>query len=148
MNDRAQSLGMTQTTFKNPTGLDAIEGWGATSTARDMVLLLSYLYSHQRDALKVLGQSSVSLLRNDNSKIIFQHTFPDIQEVPGLFAVKTGFTDSAGGSIAMIVQPNPDHVFLIVLLDSTFDGRFRDAQTIAEVIDTTVHAFDAVLVQE
>ena len=87
MNDKAHRLGMENTHFVNPHGLDAP---GHYSTARDMALLASYAMNNPIFARTVsaktvnIGQRT---LRNHN-KLLWQ--------VEGADGVKTGFTKAAG----------------------------------------------------
>ena len=87
MNDKAHRLGMNNTHFMNPHGLDAP---GHHSTARDMALLASYAMNNPIFARTVsaktvnIGQRT---LRNHN-RLLWQ--------VDGADGVKTGFTKAAG----------------------------------------------------
>ncbi len=87
MNDKARSLGMTQTHFVNPNGLDAENHY---STARDLAILASYAMENPIFSKTVstktitIGQRS---LRNHN-KLLWRY--------PGADGVKTGFTRAAG----------------------------------------------------
>ena len=65
MNERAQELGLTNTVFKNPHGLDAE---GHYSSARDMSMMASELIKHE----KILEFTSIYedyLKKNDGSSV-------------------------------------------------------------------------------
>ena len=87
MNDKARQLGMTNTHFVNPNGLDAP---GHYSTARDMAILASFAMKNPIFARTVstktvtIGQR---ILQNHN-KLLWQ--------VEGADGVKTGYTKAAG----------------------------------------------------
>ncbi len=87
MNDKAHSLGLQNTHFVNPHGLDAP---GHYSTARDLAVLAAYAMDNPIFARTVstktvtVGQRS---LRNHN-KLLWS--------VEGVDGVKTGFTKAAG----------------------------------------------------
>lgn len=87
MNDKAHRLGMHDTHFVNPNGLDSP---GHYSTARDMAILAAYAMQNPIFAKTVstkfvnVGQRS---LRNHN-KLLWQ--------LEGADGVKTGFTKAAG----------------------------------------------------
>jgi D-alanyl-D-alanine carboxypeptidase len=87
MNDKAHLLGMKNTHFVNPHGLDAPEHY---STARDLALLAAYAMKNPVFAQTVstktvkIGQRS---LRNHN-KLLWQ--------LNGADGVKTGYTKAAG----------------------------------------------------
>ena len=87
MNDKAHRLGMKDSHFVNPHGLDAP---GHYSTARDLAILASYAMDNPIFA-RTVSAKSVSItgrsLRNHN-KLLWQ--------VEGADGVKTGFTKAAG----------------------------------------------------
>ena len=87
MNDKAHRLGMRDTHFVNPNGLDAP---GHYSTARDMAILASYAMENPIFS-RTVSTKTVTVgeryLRNHN-KLLWQ--------VDGADGVKTGFTKAAG----------------------------------------------------
>ena len=87
MNDKARQLGMKDTHFENPNGLDSP---GHYSTARDLAVLASYAMENPIFA-KTVSAKTVTVgnrsLRNHN-KLLWQ--------VEGADGVKTGFTKAAG----------------------------------------------------
>ena len=87
MNDKAHRLGMTDTHFVNPNGLDAP---GHYSTARDMAVLASYAMQNPIFARTVSAKTvrvGQRTLRNHN-KLLWRFEGAD--------GVKTGFTKAAG----------------------------------------------------
>ena len=87
MNDKAHRLGMENTHFVNPHGLDAPDHY---STARDMAVLAAYAMENPVFARTVSAKSVTvgqRYLRNHN-KLLWQ--------VEGADGVKTGFTKAAG----------------------------------------------------
>lgn len=87
MNDKAHQLGMINTHFVNPNGLDAP---GHYSTARDMAVLAAYAMDNPIFA-RTVSTKSVTIgnrvLQNHN-KLLWQ--------VDGADGVKTGYTKAAG----------------------------------------------------
>lgn len=87
MNDKAHRLGMTDTHFENPNGLDSP---GHYSTARDMAKLAAYAMQNPIFA-KTVSTKNVTVgnryLRNHN-KLLWT--------LQGADGVKTGFTKAAG----------------------------------------------------
>ncbi len=87
MNDKAHRLGLKNTHFVNPHGLDAPEHY---STARDLAVLASYAMDNPIFAATVSTktvQAGDRYLRNHN-KLLWK--------VEGADGVKTGFTKAAG----------------------------------------------------
>ena len=87
MNDKAHALGMKNTHFENPNGLDSP---GHYSTARDLAILAAYAMENPI-FYKTVSTKTVTAgnrhLRNHN-KLLWQ--------VEGADGVKTGFTKAAG----------------------------------------------------
>ena len=87
MNDKARQLGMKDTHFENPNGLDSPDHY---STARDLAVLASYAMENPIFA-KTVSAKTVTIgnrsLRNHN-KLLWQ--------VEGADGVKTGYTKAAG----------------------------------------------------
>ncbi len=87
MNDKAHSLGMENTHFENPNGLDSP---GHYSTARDMAKLASYAMKNPIFAKTVSAKVVTAgnrTMRNHN-KLLWQ--------LEGADGIKTGFTKAAG----------------------------------------------------
>ena len=87
MNDKAHVLGLQNTHFENPNGLDSP---GHYSTARDLAVLAAYAMEnpifYKTVSAKIVTVGS-RYLRNHN-KLLWQ--------VPGADGVKTGYTKAAG----------------------------------------------------
>lgn len=87
MNDEARRLGLTQTHFVNPNGLDSLEHY---STARDLARLAAYAMDDPVFA-EIVGAKSVRVgeryLTNHN-KLLWR--------MEGAEGVKTGYTKAAG----------------------------------------------------
>lgn len=90
MNDKARRLGMTQSHFANPNGLDSP---GNYSTARDMALLTAYAMQNPIFA-QTVSTKTITIgercLRNHN-KLLWQ--------MEGANGVKTGYTKAAGRTL-------------------------------------------------
>lgn len=87
MNDKAKSLGMVNSHFVNPNGLDAPDHY---STARDLAILAAYAM-HNPIFRKTVSTKTVTFdqrsMRNHN-KLLWQ--------LEGVDGVKTGYTKAAG----------------------------------------------------
>ncbi len=116
MNDKARVLGMTQSHFENPNGLDSP---GHYSTARDLAVLAAYAMENPI-FYKTVSAKTVTVgnryLRNHN-KLLWQ--------VEGADGVKTGYTKAAGR---------------ILVSSATRDGRRLIAVTINDPDDWHDHA--------
>ena len=91
MNKRAKELGLKNTNFKNPHGLDAADHY---SSARDMSLIAKELSKHE----KVVEFTSVYedyLRQNTDRKIWIVNTNKLVRFYDGVDGLKTGFTNGA-----------------------------------------------------
>ena len=95
MNDKARILGMTNSHFENPNGLDSP---GHYSTARDLAILTQYAMKNPIFS-KTVSTKSVTVgnrvLKNHN-KLLWQ--------VDGADGVKTGYTKAAGRILVSSAQ--------------------------------------------
>ena len=88
MNARARQLGLTDTHFARPDGLDAP---GHYSSARDITKLARLVMAH-RLARQIVRQRTATLADGE-----VLHTWNDLLGTfPGVFGVKTGHTSAAG----------------------------------------------------
>ena len=87
MNDKARELGLRDTHFVNPHGLDAP---GHHSTARDLAVLSAYAMADPIFA-RTVGAKSVTVgerVLTNHNKLLWQ--------LPGCEGIKTGYTKAAG----------------------------------------------------
>lgn len=92
MNKRASELGLQDTVFKNPHGLNAD---GHYSSAYDMALIARELVKHP----KVLEYTSIYedyLRKNTDKKLWLVNTNKLVRFYKGVDGLKTGYTDEAG----------------------------------------------------
>lgn len=133
MNAKARELGMTQTLFGNETGLDLnSELGGAYGSARDVATLLAYVASTSPYVIEETADLTSTFYTQDRRSYSAHNTNQDVSSIPGLIASKTGFTDLAGGNLAVIFDLGFGHPIEVVVLGSTKEGRFTDARTLAD----------------
>ena len=108
MNDKAHRLGLTNTHFVNPHGLDAP---GHYSTARDLAVLAAYAMENpifaQTVSTKTVNAGGRSL-RNHN-KLLWQ--------VEGADGVKTGYTRSAGRILVSSAKRQDRRLVAVTICD-------------------------------
>lgn len=129
MNQTAKSLGLTQSYFINESGLDAnsLVG-GGYGSARDVASLLAYIISVRPFLLEATAYKTLDFISEDQFVYNATNTNISIDNIPGLIASKTGFTDLAGGNLAVIYDAGINHPIVAVILGSSFDGRFKDIE--------------------
>lgn len=135
MNEKAKELGMSDTVFVEPTGLDP----NNISTASDIVLLLNEALD--QDKLKeVLNLREVTLYSKERKKEIhmWNTDWLLLNWVPNKLNIlggKTGYIDDSLYNFTVAIQDENGHVIDIVILGATeHEFRFTEANKIAEWI--------------
>ena len=120
MNDKARTLGMKQTHFENPNGLDAKNHY---STAEDLAVLASYAMDNpvfrQTVSTKSITVGNRSL-RNHN-KLLWLY--------PGADGVKTGYTKAAGRILVSSAVKDHRRLIAVTIHDP---NDWRDHQTLLD----------------
>jgi serine-type D-Ala-D-Ala carboxypeptidase (penicillin-binding protein 5/6) len=133
MNIRARELGLTNTYFNNPTGLDESgKESGAYGSARDVAFLMEYLVERREEVVETTVRQSAALIDASGYARTAQNTNEAIADIEGLIASKTGYTDLAGGNLVVAFDAGLGRPIIITVLGSTREGRFDDIITLAE----------------
>ncbi len=133
MNAEAKRLGMSQTYFLNPTGLDESVGQsGAYGSADDIAHLMAYILKAKPELLSATPATKLVTTDQNGEVKTVKNTNTAIGDFPGLIASKTGYTDLAGGNLAIAFDAGLAHPIIIVVLGSTEEGRFIDAKTLLD----------------
>jgi len=129
MNRTAASLGMKNTTYKNPHGLTAE---GHLSTPRDLLILAHTVLQSPRFRGYVRTRrhgckldSATGYTRN----IVWKNT-NHLLPIEGYNGVKTGTTPAAGACLVSSGQRNGVHLLVVVLGSVTGDARYVDARNL------------------
>jgi D-alanyl-D-alanine carboxypeptidase (penicillin-binding protein 5/6) len=121
MNERARQLGLRDTHFVRPDGLDAP---GHVSSARD-VALLARIAMHSPIVRGIVRKQSDVI---ENGRVTV-HTWNDLLGVyPGMIGVKTGHTDDAGWCEVGAARHLGNTIYAVVLGVPTRSARNYDLQ--------------------
>ncbi len=114
MNERAKQLGLSDTHYENPSGLDAKEHY---SSAYDLALLTSYAFKNP-EFLNICKQSSakVNFGNPPYTRWLTNHNRL-LQEYEGCIGVKTGFTDDARRCLVSAAERNGVRLICVTLND-------------------------------
>jgi len=128
MNNSANEMGLTNSLFRNSTGLDLSNHQisGANSTAQDIAYLYAYLLENKPELLTDTNKSHISISSLDGNAHIANNTNDIINQITGIIASKTGTTQMAGGNLSIVFNPLPNRRIAIVILGDTPTGRFVD----------------------
>jgi len=133
MNARAGELGLNETEYRNATGLDVSTGTtGALGSAADMSLLMAHIWENAPAAIAGTDEIAVLFTSEDGFVHEAENTNEHVYTVPGLMGSKTGYTDLAGGNLAIVYDAGLNHPIVVVVLGSTLEGRFDDVDTLVE----------------
>ena len=122
MNSRAKSLGLQNSNFVNPHGLDADNHY---SSARDMAIIARELLKHE----KILDYTSIYeeyLTKNDGSKTWLVNTNKLVRFFHGADGLKTGYTQSAGYCLTATAKKNDLRLISVVMNEETINNRSED----------------------
>ena len=122
MNEKAKSLGLTNTKFLNPHGLDTE---GHVTTARDMATLARELIKHT-SILKFTSIYEDYLKKSDGSSIWLVNTNKLVRFYDGVDGLKTGFTKNAGYCLTSTAKKNNTRFITVVMGAETSDKRISD----------------------
>lgn len=137
INSKVRRLGAANTIFANPTGLDIytedkkeIIGAGVFATAEDVNAMAVYGLKAYPEVFSATTLPELNLKSESGFDHNFKNTNILVGKIPNLLFSKTGFTDTAGGSLAIIFKDKNDHEIAVTVLGSTFTGRFEDMEKI------------------
>ncbi len=127
----ASAVGLAQTYALNGTGLDeSTSVSGGYGSARDIALLSGALLEEAPEIARATVQSSSSIRSREGVLHTLPNTNPGITRVPNALLSKTGFTDLAGGNLAIVYDAGMGRPIAIVVLGSSREGRFTDVNTL------------------
>lgn len=142
MNETAKELGLQNTYFRNPTGLDLAEATvsGANSTAQDVAYLFAHIFKNNPNLLSDTNKNYLSVSSLDNVIHQVNNTNQINNKIPNLISSKTGTTLLAGGNLAVVFNPAENNPVVIVVLGSSPAGRFEDME---KLVRDTVKVYRA-----
>lgn len=128
MNDKAKELGLKNTNFKNPHGLDSTDHY---SSAYDMAMIAKELVKHK----KVLEYSSIYeyyLRDGTDRKTWLVNTNKLVRFYDGVDGLKTGYTKEAGYCLTATAMKNGMRIIAVVMGEP--DSKTRNKE-VTELLD-------------
>ena len=122
MNKRSKELGLNNTNFVNPYGLDDKDHY---SSARDMAIIARELLKHDT-ILKYTSVYEDHLKKYDGTSIWMVNTNKLVRFYNGVDGLKTGFTDNAGYCMTATGMWNNLRLIAVVMREPTSDDRNKD----------------------
>lgn len=128
MNKRAKELGCTNTSFKNPHGLDEE---GHKISAYDLALIASELVKHE-NILDITGTYETTITHQNGKSIWLVNTNTLIRYYQGLDGLKTGYTDAAGYCLTGTMERNNMRIITVVMNADNKESRNTDTINMME----------------
>ena len=126
MNQKAQELGMTNTTFKNACGLDEE---GHLSSAHDVAIMSREMLTKHPQILEYTG-IWMDTLRNGQTQLL--NTNKLLKRYDGITGLKTGTTSKAGVCLSASATRNGVSLIAVVLGSPSSGERFDSATTLLD----------------
>lgn len=131
MNENAEKLGLKQTYFINESGLDNGAVSGGYGSAIDVSKLMEYLIKNHTEIVEATKYQKIEVDSLDKTHTAVNTNF-DVNQIPGLIASKTGYTNMAGGNLVIAFDASIGRPIVVVVLGSSIDGRFTDVSKLVE----------------
>lgn len=133
LNQDLKSFGYKTLYFYNETGLDeSVTQGGGYGSAEEVAHFITRLYSQNPTLFDQTYKKESVAIFSGKEKVV-QNTNKAADKTQGLLASKTGYTDLAGGNLAVVLDLDFGHPVAIVVLGSTYEGRFQDVEKLREV---------------
>jgi D-alanyl-D-alanine carboxypeptidase (penicillin-binding protein 5/6) len=135
MNRLAREIGMDNSYFYNETGLDNdLQTAGAHGSAEDVALLFEYVIENYPEIIEFTKEETLYVKSLNGLVHPAKNTNEIVGTLPNTLASKTGYTDIAGGNLAVVIDPFLNRPFAVVVLGSTEEDRFKDVEKLSERI--------------
>ncbi len=128
MNKRAKELGLKDTNFKNPHGLDIANHY---SSAYDMSIIAKELVKHE-EIFKYTSIYEDYLRQNTDRQLWLVNTNKLVRFYDGVDGLKTGYTTDAGYCLTATAKKNGMRIIAVVMGEP--DSKIRNAE-VTEMLD-------------
>ena len=135
MNLLSKEIGLKNTVFLNPTGLDLEQDLsGVYSSSTDANTMAIYALKNYPEIFSITTLSELNLKPISGVDHYVQNTDTLLGKIPNLLFSKTGYTQLAGGNLTIIFKNNIGHQIAITILGSTKEGRFSDMENLVNIL--------------
>ena len=141
MNEYAFNQGLKTLYFVNPSGLDREDNSPSNfGSAFDIAQLLAHADASYP---MLFAATREPVLTFHTNKFVYpaENTDEDLDKIANILAGKTGYTDSAGGNLAILYTPIANKQVAIVVLGSSRDGRFSDMLELVRRTDIYMNVY-------
>ncbi len=138
MNEKAKSIGMKNTNFINPHGLENKDGVGNTSTAYDMALLSSY--AMQNETYREIVGTKQYVAKSSTKTYSWMNKNKMLKTYEYATGGKTGFTEKARRTLVSTASKDHKNITIVTLNDP------NDWDDHKSLYETLFRAYDSVKV--
>ena len=115
MNEKAKLLGLNNTYFANPTGLDE-DSENSYSTAHDLAILTRNLIKKYPEVVNISSTYHIQIPQTENHQDYDMYSGINLLTTyPGVVGFKTGFTPEAGYTLITLARKNEREVIGVLL---------------------------------
>lgn len=130
MNEKAKSLGLSDTHFMNATGLHDPEHY---TSAYDMAMIAQALIKEGQDELLEITSTYDAYIReNSDNKFWLVNTNKLLKQYTGVDGLKTGFTQEAMSCITVTAKKNELRLISVVMGEPTSKQRNAEIKTMLD----------------
>jgi D-alanyl-D-alanine carboxypeptidase len=123
----AAALNLSQTYAMNGSGLDMSSTIsGGYGSAHDVAVLAGALVKVAPDIATATTQNSAQAVSLGGTSFSVKNTDPVTMSISRLLLSKTGYTDLAGGNLALVFDAGVEHPIAVIILGSSKESRFTD----------------------
>ncbi|MCA1740615.1 MAG: D-alanyl-D-alanine carboxypeptidase, partial [Actinobacteria bacterium] len=127
MNEKASSMGLENTNFETPAGLDTSDNY---SSARDLAILTHEALKYPLFAEIV--NTKDAKISTQNREIEISNTNQLLTTYPPATGVKTGTTPQAGANLVASAEANDESYISVVIGAQDSEERYLDSEAILE----------------
>lgn len=144
MNQKAQELGLKDTHFVTPHGLDETEHY---TTAYELAVITDVALQNKK-FVEIVGTKSCNIMINDTPRTI-ANTNELLGNLAGVDGVKTGFTNNAGRCLVTSTTREGHQIICVILGADTKKIRTTDSVKLIQYVFSNYEYIDAeALMQE
>jgi D-alanyl-D-alanine carboxypeptidase (penicillin-binding protein 5/6) len=137
MNKKAQELGLSNTHFESPHGLDSDEHY---TTAYELAILSDYALQNSTFS-KIVGTKNYTVTINGYPKTL-SNTNELLGNLNGVYGIKTGFTNGANRCLVTACKRGDMDIICVVLGADTKNFRTKDSIQLIEYSFKTFEYFN------
>jgi len=129
----AKKIGLVQSYFLNPTGLDESGTTsGSYGSAHDVALMLAHAIKNYPNIFDETSRAQIVITALSGKQHVVKNTNTTVGTHLGIIASKTGTTDLAGGNLVIAFDAGPLRPIIVSVLHSADEERFKDVANLAE----------------